>query len=60
MSKLTGLWGPTLYWSPNIMTFYVGAENTFRHYFDIPESYQEIQPESTSLWELKLGMKLDW
>lgn len=60
MSKLTGLWGPALYWSPNIMTFYIGAENVFRHYFDIPESYQGIQSESTSLWELKLGMKLDW
>jgi len=60
MSKLTALWGPTLYWSPSITTFYIGAENVFRHYFDIPESYQGVQSESTSLWELKLGMKLDW
>ena len=60
MNKLTGLWGPTLYWSPNIMTFYIGLENMFRHYFDIPETYQGLLSDSMSLWELKIGLKLDW
>jgi hypothetical protein len=60
MNKLTGLWGPTLYWSPNIMTFYIGVENAFRRYFDIPDSYEGILSDSMSLWEVKLGAKLDW
>ena len=60
MTKFTGLWGPTLYWSPNIMTFYIGVENAFRRYFDIPDSYEELLSDSMSLWELKLGLKIDW
>ena len=60
VNKLTGLWGTTLYWSPNIMTFYIGVENAFRRYFDMPDSYEGLLSDSMSLWELKLGMKLDW
>ena len=60
MNKFTGLWGPTFYWSPNIMTFYAGVENVFRRYFDIPDTYKNVLSDSMSLWEAKIGMKLDW
>ena len=60
MNKFTGTWGPTVYWSPNIMTLYTGVENNFRRYFDIPALYQEYLSDKISIWEWKLGVKVNW
>ena len=60
MNKFTGTWGPTVYGSPNIMTLYTGVENNFRRYFDIPALYQEYLSDKISIWEWKLGVKVNW
>lgn len=60
MNKFTGTWGPTVFWSPNIMTFYAGVENIFRQYFDVPVLYKGFLSDEISIWEWKLGVKVSW
>ena len=56
MGKFSGVWGTMLYWKPNALTLYLGAEQFYKHY-SLPKYYVGIYPRNTILTELKVGFK---
>ena len=56
MGKLSASWGTMLYWKPNALTLYLGAEQFYKHY-SLSEYYVGIYPRNTILSELKVGFK---
>ena len=58
MKKLNGLVGLTFSWKYWKMNYYLGLERNYKRYFT-PRFYRGIYPESSSLTQLKLGVKWD-
>ena len=60
MGKLSGSWGPTISWTPNVLSLYLGGEQVFKRYINMPPAYQDVYDKGIYLWKLKAGIQLDW
>ena len=58
LKRFNGLWGLTLSWKHWKMSYYLGLERNYKRYF-MPRFYRGIYPESSTLTQLKLGVKWD-
>lgn len=58
IKKFNGTWGANVSWKYWKMNFYLGLERNYKHY-RLPNAYKERYRESTSLTQLKLGVKWD-
>ncbi len=56
IQKFTGTFGGMMYWKPSFCKLYLGLEQIYR-YYNLPEYYKDVYPESGVLTQLKAGVK---
>ncbi|MBQ7078347.1 MAG: hypothetical protein IJM92_01485 [Fibrobacter sp.] len=58
IKKFTGVWGATVSWKNWKLNYYLGLERKYTR-LTLPHFYKKIYTESSSLTQLKLGVKWD-
>jgi hypothetical protein len=43
-----------------VLSLYLGGEQVFKRYIDMPDVYREVYDQGIFLWKLKVGILLDW